>query len=242
MLGHHGSDHLRRRLLRRDEQLSPPVRWTTSEPATSQVEYGPTTAYGFSTPLNPTLVTSHVVVFDRPFPADAVQFSRPLERRGGQPAHRLQRHLHHATGGDTTPPSGAGQPCRLCGLLVRRSTSPGRHRPTTSASPGTGSTATGFRSGSPHRSVLPGLRPRPGHELLVHRVGPGCRGERLAAVGTGSGEHPTFRDQQRERHLDHRDLCAGELGAPISRPNSQVEYGTTARLRLRHPAGCRAQR
>ena len=35
------------------------IRWTTDEPASSLVEYGPTTSYGLSVPLNATLVTSH---------------------------------------------------------------------------------------------------------------------------------------------------------------------------------------
>jgi hypothetical protein len=35
------------------------IAWTTNEPASSQVEYGPTTAYGSSTVLDASLVTSH---------------------------------------------------------------------------------------------------------------------------------------------------------------------------------------
>src|SRR5574341_1445892 len=35
------------------------ITWTTNEPATTQVTYGTTTAYGSSTPLNATLVTGH---------------------------------------------------------------------------------------------------------------------------------------------------------------------------------------
>ena len=35
------------------------VSWDTDEPATSQVEYGLTTSYGYSTTLDPNLVTSH---------------------------------------------------------------------------------------------------------------------------------------------------------------------------------------
>jgi hypothetical protein len=38
------------------------ITWTTNEPADSQVEYGPTAAYGSTTPINPTLGTSHSVV------------------------------------------------------------------------------------------------------------------------------------------------------------------------------------
>lgn len=35
------------------------ITWTTNQPATSQVEYGTTTSYGSSTPINTTLKTSH---------------------------------------------------------------------------------------------------------------------------------------------------------------------------------------
>src|SRR5437762_9651781 len=35
------------------------IAWTTNEASDSQVEYGPTTAYGSSTTLNSSLVTSH---------------------------------------------------------------------------------------------------------------------------------------------------------------------------------------
>ncbi|HVQ43946.1 MAG TPA: Ig-like domain-containing protein [Candidatus Saccharimonadia bacterium] len=38
------------------------VSWTTSEPATSQIEFGPTTAYGSSTTLNSSLATAHTQV------------------------------------------------------------------------------------------------------------------------------------------------------------------------------------
>jgi phosphodiesterase/alkaline phosphatase D-like protein len=37
------------------------VTWATDEPADSQVEYGPTTAYGSSTTIDPNLVTAHSV-------------------------------------------------------------------------------------------------------------------------------------------------------------------------------------
>jgi len=37
------------------------IAWTTNEAADSQVEYGPTTSYGASTTLDPTLVSSHSV-------------------------------------------------------------------------------------------------------------------------------------------------------------------------------------
>src|SRR5262249_11993029 len=37
------------------------ITWTTNEPSTSQVDYGPTTSYGSTTPLDSTLVTAHNV-------------------------------------------------------------------------------------------------------------------------------------------------------------------------------------
>jgi parallel beta-helix repeat protein len=40
------------------------ITWTTDIAASSMVDYGPTNAYGYSTTLDPTLVTSHSVVLD----------------------------------------------------------------------------------------------------------------------------------------------------------------------------------
>ncbi len=37
------------------------IQWLTDEPSTSQVEYGFTSAYGFLSPKDMTLVTSHAV-------------------------------------------------------------------------------------------------------------------------------------------------------------------------------------
>jgi hypothetical protein len=37
------------------------ITWTTDVPADSQVQYGPTLAYGSSTPLDRTLVSNHSV-------------------------------------------------------------------------------------------------------------------------------------------------------------------------------------
>lgn len=42
-------------------ETSATITWTTDEPATSQVEYGPTTAYGSTASLDSTLVASHSV-------------------------------------------------------------------------------------------------------------------------------------------------------------------------------------
>jgi hypothetical protein len=40
------------------------IRWTTNVASTSQIEYGLTTAYGLTTPLNSSLVTSHAVTLN----------------------------------------------------------------------------------------------------------------------------------------------------------------------------------
>jgi Purple acid Phosphatase, N-terminal domain len=37
------------------------ITWTTNIASDSQVEYGPASAYGSSTPVNPSLVTTHSV-------------------------------------------------------------------------------------------------------------------------------------------------------------------------------------
>ena len=37
------------------------IRWTTNEPTTSQVQYGTTTSYGSTSPLDSALVTEHIV-------------------------------------------------------------------------------------------------------------------------------------------------------------------------------------
>src|SRR5205085_855054 len=41
------------------------INWTTSEPATSQVEYGKTTSLGSLTPVDPALVTTHSVTLSQ---------------------------------------------------------------------------------------------------------------------------------------------------------------------------------
>lgn len=55
------------------------VTWTTDEPASSQVEFGATTAYGRKTALSSTLTTSHRVTVSGLTPNTQYQF-RPLSR------------------------------------------------------------------------------------------------------------------------------------------------------------------
>ena len=70
------------------------ITWTTDVPADSQVQYGPTTSYGSTTPLDRTLVTSHSVTITG------------LSRRSPYMFQVLSRdtsgHLSSATGSFTT--------------------------------------------------------------------------------------------------------------------------------------------
>ena len=70
------------------------ITWTTDVPADSQVQYGPTTIYGSTTPLDRTLVTSHSVTITG------------LSRRTPYMFQVLSRdtsgHLSSATGSFTT--------------------------------------------------------------------------------------------------------------------------------------------
>ena len=50
------------------------IGWDTDELATSQVEYGPTTSYGLSSPLDSTLVTSHNIVLSGLSPDTAYHY------------------------------------------------------------------------------------------------------------------------------------------------------------------------
>ena len=62
------------------------VTWTTDEPATSQVEYGTTTAYGSATTLDATLATSHSQLLTGLSPSTVYHY-RVLSRDGaGNPA------------------------------------------------------------------------------------------------------------------------------------------------------------
>jgi len=50
------------------------ITWMTNEPATSQVEYGPTTSYGQSTSLDSTRVTSHTVTLSNLTAATVIHY------------------------------------------------------------------------------------------------------------------------------------------------------------------------
>lgn len=58
------------------------ISWNTNEPADSQIDYGPTASYGASTPLDPSLVTSHVQTITGLSPSTTYHF-RVRSRDGG---------------------------------------------------------------------------------------------------------------------------------------------------------------
>ncbi len=62
------------------------ISWTTDEPATSQVEYGTTTAYGLTTPLDSELVTSHSISLTGLDPGSTHHFIAKSEDLAGNEA------------------------------------------------------------------------------------------------------------------------------------------------------------
>jgi YVTN family beta-propeller protein len=59
------------------------ITWTTDVPCDSQVLYGLTTSYGSSTPVDPTLVTSHSVVLTGLTPGTLYHFEVKSSTAGG---------------------------------------------------------------------------------------------------------------------------------------------------------------
>ncbi len=62
------------------------ITWTTNEPADSQVEYGTTTSYGQSTPLNSAMVTSHPVSLTGLTPSTLYHYRVKSKDAAGNPA------------------------------------------------------------------------------------------------------------------------------------------------------------
>ncbi|HTN44167.1 MAG TPA: DUF4082 domain-containing protein, partial [Nitrospiria bacterium] len=62
------------------------ILWSSDEPADSQVEYGTTTAYGSATPLDPTLVTSHIVSLSGLAPSTLYHYRVKSKDGSGNPA------------------------------------------------------------------------------------------------------------------------------------------------------------
>ncbi len=81
------------------------ITWLTNEPATSQVEYGPSTSYGLLTTRDPALVTSHRIVLGGLAASTRYYFrARSLDAAGNEGiGSRLSFTTTNVT--DTTPPS-----------------------------------------------------------------------------------------------------------------------------------------
>ncbi len=65
------------------------VAWTTNRAADSRVEYGPTAAYGFATPLAPELVVDHVDTLHGLVPGAVYHFRVVSEDAGGETAQSV---------------------------------------------------------------------------------------------------------------------------------------------------------
>ncbi len=81
------------------------INWNTNEPATSQVEYGPTVAYGSTTPLDTSLVTNHSVVITGLTPGTTYHY-RVISRDAATPTPNQAESEDHefTTSVDATPP------------------------------------------------------------------------------------------------------------------------------------------
>ncbi len=82
------------------------ITWTTSEPATSRVEYGRTTAYGTLTALDSTLVTAHSVTLTGLNPQTIYDYRvRSADAAGNERVGSNATFTTLASPPDTTPPS-----------------------------------------------------------------------------------------------------------------------------------------
>ncbi|MFY9268167.1 MAG: fibronectin type III domain-containing protein [Candidatus Manganitrophaceae bacterium] len=84
------------------------ISWNTSEPATSQVEYGTTTAYGASSPLNTTLTTSHSRSLNGLTPATLYHYRVVSKDATGNTATSGDNIFTTTTPPDTIPPRISG--------------------------------------------------------------------------------------------------------------------------------------
>ncbi|MFZ5863437.1 MAG: fibronectin type III domain-containing protein [Nitrospirota bacterium] len=81
------------------------ITWTSNEAATTQVEYGTTTAYGASTTLNATLVTSHSATVSGLLAATTYNYRVRSADAAGNLAVSGNRTFTTSAAPDTTPPS-----------------------------------------------------------------------------------------------------------------------------------------
>ncbi len=81
------------------------ISWTTNEPATSQVQYGPTTAYGTLTAVDGTLVTPHSVVLTGLAPQTTYNYRVRSRDAAGNERLGLNNTFTTPSGPDTVAPS-----------------------------------------------------------------------------------------------------------------------------------------
>ena len=74
------------------------ITWTTNEPSTSQVDYGPTTSYGSTTPLDSTLVTAHSVTLIGLTSNATYDFRVRSSDALGQRSGQCECNVHHRYG------------------------------------------------------------------------------------------------------------------------------------------------
>ena len=77
------------------------ITWTTNWPATSQVDYGITTSYGSTTPLDPELVTSHSVRLSGLSPSTTYNCVRSRDDAGNE---RVSANSKFTTTADDSQP------------------------------------------------------------------------------------------------------------------------------------------
>jgi len=83
------------------------ITWSTDDPSTSQVEHGPSTSYGQSTPLDAMLVTSHSVALSGLSAGTVYHYRVRSKDAAGNEAVSGNATLTTAPPADATPPSGS---------------------------------------------------------------------------------------------------------------------------------------
>src|SRR5271155_548481 len=81
------------------------ITWTTNIASSSQVVYGPTTAYGQSTPLDNTMVTSHSVTLANLTPGVQYHYQCQSQAADGSTSTAPDQTFTAGASGDTTPPA-----------------------------------------------------------------------------------------------------------------------------------------
>jgi hypothetical protein len=81
------------------------ITWTTNEPADSQVEFGTSTSYGSTTPVDATLVLSHSVALSNLLPATTYHYRVVSVDRGGNVTRSADFTFITAAPADVTPPA-----------------------------------------------------------------------------------------------------------------------------------------